>query len=275
MPRNPSANQPGAPKPTPPTDPEIRDERSGAGSDNPGQRDQRRNRRAVRKQAAEQQAKRQRLIGGIAIVVLIALIGTGVLIALNWPTTPSERGLVAAPANNDSAPIAGRTIGNPDAPVEIVEYGDYQCPFCGRFARESEPKLIDDYVDTGQVKLTFKDFAFIGDESLRAAEAATCAEDQDLFWPYHETLFANQHAENAGDFTDDKLHDMAGLAGLDVIVFDQCLVSGKHADTVTASSNSARALGITSTPTFVLNGVVTTYAGYEALMAAIDAELAK
>src|SRR3989344_8242580 len=85
-----------------------------------------------------------------------------------------------------------QVLGSPNAPVTFVEFGDFQCPFCGRFYSTTEKELIEKYVKTGQVKLIWRDFAFLGQESFDSAVAARCAGEQGKFWEYHNYLFENQ-----------------------------------------------------------------------------------
>jgi len=144
--------------------------------------------------------------------------------------------------------------GDPNAPVTIVEYGDFQCPSCGAFARTVEPELVRRYVDTGKVKMIFRHFPWIGPESRRAAEAASCAGAQGHFWEYHDLLYANQHGENSGFLTAQMLKRFAAQLRLDQEPFDRCLDGGSYRAAVDADFNEVRRLGLTGTPTFVING---------------------
>jgi protein-disulfide isomerase len=149
---------------------------------------------------------------------------------------------------------ASNTMGNPDAPIKIVEYGDFQCPYCLEFWRETEPQLIEEYVNTGIVYFEFRTFPIIGPESFSAAEGAYCAGDQGKFWEYHDTLFTNWTGENAGDYTHEKLIQYADLLALDTEVFEQCLSNGKHKETVDQDRAKAEADHVQATPTFIING---------------------
>jgi protein-disulfide isomerase len=171
-------------------------------------------------------------------------------------------------------PMSGRTLGNSAAPVTVVEYGDYQCPGCGHFAREIEGQLVRDYVETGKVHFEFRDYAFIGEESSAAAEAAACAADQDMFWQYHATLYHSQMGENMGGFGHKRMKAMASGLSMDRDQFAKCVNKHAHASDVERMRDEARTLGVTGTPSFVVNGVLVEYTGYESLQAAIDAALA-
>jgi protein-disulfide isomerase len=232
-------------------------------------------RRAERRLAAERAARRKRLLrigGAIAAVAVIAAVVYAV--SRGGEESDTFPAIAAAAVTLPDVPVEGRAIGNPDAPVMVVEYGDYQCPGCGYFAQTYERQLIEEYVATGKVRFEFRDYAFIGEESTRAAEAAFCALDQDAFWPYHRTLFANQHGENEGAFSASRLRSAAEQLGLDGERFSACLDDGTYADQVTAMRKEGVNLGIPGTPGFVVNGTLIEYRGFESLQAAIEAELA-
>jgi protein-disulfide isomerase len=230
--------------------------------------------RAQRKAAAEQEAKRKRLIlvgGAIAAAVVVALV----LILVNRPQSAGAPIVAAAPLS-ESIPVDGRTMGNPDALVSVVEWGDYQCPGCGIFAREVEPRLIEEYVTPGDITFEFRDFSFLGPESFRAAEAAACAADQNAFWRFHETIYLNQRGENMNAFSDDRLKQMAQDLSLDTAAFNACLDSGEKRAAVDASAAAAREEGITSTPSIFINGTkIDDWRNWETVSQAIDAALAQ
>lgn len=121
--------------------------------------------------------------------------------------------------------------------------------------------------------IEYRDFTILGDESVQAASAAACAADQGEFWRYHDTLYANQGDEQSGAYSSDRLKEMAKEIGLNESTFNTCLDSGQHADEVAAMAQEARATGISVTPSFVLNGEVRRWQGWEELKGAIDAAL--
>lgn len=144
--------------------------------------------------------------------------------------------------------------GSATAPVTIIEYGDFQCPSCGAFARGTEAELIRRYIDTGKAKLVWKNFAWIGTESKLAAQAAACANEQGKFWEYHDHLYANQRGENTGYLSGATLKAFASTVALDRAAFDPCLDSGRYKAIVERDASEVRGLGLTGTPTFVING---------------------
>ena len=146
------------------------------------------------------------------------------------------------------------TMGDPNAPVHIIEYGDFQCPYCLKFWTETEPQLIEEYVNTGKVYFEYRSFPILGPESAWAAEGAYCAGDQNKFWEYHDTLFTNWTGENVGDFTKEKLIKYAEALDLNMNDFETCLSEGKHKGTVEQDVAEADANGVHATPTFFING---------------------
>ena len=134
-----------------------------------------------------------------------------------------------------------------------------------------EPPLIADYVAPGKVRFEYRDYAFRSPQAVRAAEAAACADDQDAFWRYHDTLFLNQSAPDA--FSDARLKEMARLLGLDTGAFNRCLDSGEKRQQVEASLAEGKAQGVDSTPSVFVNGTDVPWQGWDTLKQAIDAAL--
>jgi protein-disulfide isomerase len=154
-------------------------------------------------------------------------------------------------ASTQNAPA----LGNDDAKVTVVEFGDYQCTWCHRWHESTKDTLVQDYVETGKVRFLFKDFP-INDLSDRAssmaAEAAYCAGDQDKYWEYHDELYVKWEGENTGWVTKDSLRQFADNVGLEQEAFSECLDSGKHSDLVRENYNLAVAIGLDATPSFII-----------------------
>ena len=144
--------------------------------------------------------------------------------------------------------------GDANAPVTIIEFGDFQCPFCGRFFAETEPQINKAYIQSGKVRFGYFGFAFLGQESNWAAEAAECAADQDKFWEYHDKLYSSQSGENQGAFNKENLKKFAEDIGLDTRAFNECFDSGKYTKLIQEESSVASSIGVRSTPTFLVNG---------------------
>jgi len=146
-------------------------------------------------------------------------------------------------------------MGDPDAPVTIILYSDFQCVYCMNYWEETEPQIIENYVETGQVYYIYHSFGdFLGPDSATAAEAAYCAGDQGMFWDYHDILFQDWTGEGTGNYSYDRLRGYADAIGLDVNEFSDCLESGAHKTTVEQDVTDAQANGIRATPSFLING---------------------
>lgn len=146
-------------------------------------------------------------------------------------------------------------LGNPSASVTIVEFGDFQCPFCGRFFVDTFSRLKETYVKQGKVKFIFRDFAFLGKESVDAAAAARCAGEQGKFWDFHDYLFTHQSGENNGVFSLANLKKFAKEIGLNEVDFNVCLDSKKYEEAVKNDTTQAKnLLKVNGTPTSFVNG---------------------
>jgi protein-disulfide isomerase len=160
-------------------------------------------------------------------------------------------------------------MGDPNAPIKIEEFADFQCPFCERFYRETEPLLRQYYIDTGKVHFVYRSMGnFVSDnlargkgtpattESQDAALAAYCAGDQNKFWEMHAHLFANVRGEDVGSFTDRRLKSIAETAGLDMSTFNSCYDSGKYEERVQQDFEDGQAAGVNGTPGFLVTYTV-------------------
>ena len=144
-------------------------------------------------------------------------------------------------------------LGNPSAPVTIVEFGDFQCKFCDRFAKETEPKINATYIQTGKVNMVFKNFVTHGPDSITAAMAAQCTNDQGKFWNFYDILYKNQGEENSGWASADNLKKLASqIPGLNIQKFDSCLDSAKYKSFVDKDNAFAISSGFQGTPTFII-----------------------
>jgi len=190
-------------------------------------------------------------------------------------TTPQEIGLSVFTENGSPY------LGDPNAPITLVEFGDYQCFFCNKYFHDTEQKLLENYVDTGKVKIIFKDFTIIGPDSKTAAHAAHCADDQGLFWEYHDMLYNNWTGENNGWASSENLLRMAQDVGLDIDEFTDCMQNEIHTQIISASNADARTLGLTGTPGFFVispNNQITKIPGaqpFEVFQRIFDSELEK
>jgi protein-disulfide isomerase len=205
---------------------------------------------------------------------LFILVGAAAVAAVAGLIAMQAFGSESATVPERVATGEGRVLGDANAPVTVIEYADFQCPVCKRAVSSVVSKIEADYVQQGQVKIEFRMFPFIGQESFNAAQAAEAARDQGKFWEYHDALFNAQGRENGGAFAYENLVELAREVGLDVALFEQTLGDNVHLESVQAEADAARDAGIESTPTFFVNGKKIVGAQpYEDFQAAIDGAL--
>jgi protein-disulfide isomerase len=145
-------------------------------------------------------------------------------------------------------------LGAVDAPVVLIEYADFRCPFCGIYARDTMPQLIQEYVDAGVVRMEWRDLPVFGDESVAAAVAARAAGEQDLFWEFSEVVFAGAPERGHVALPRERLIEIAQEIGMpDIAAFEAGLTDPELLARVEADLAEARALGATGTPTFLVN----------------------
>ncbi|MEM2856852.1 MAG: DsbA family protein [Candidatus Nitrosocaldaceae archaeon] len=147
---------------------------------------------------------------------------------------------------------ASPVLGNEDAKITIIEFGDYQCVMCGRWFHNTKPAIMSEYIDKGIAKLYFVDFPIVGPDSFIAAEASYCAYDQGKYWEYHDLLYNNQQGENDGWAKSENLIKLASDLGLDTNEFKECLESGKYKDRVESNREIAIQNGLRGTPSFII-----------------------
>jgi len=164
-------------------------------------------------------------------------------------------------------------LGNPNAPVTIVEFGDFQCSFCGRFFKTTITQIKESYVKNGDVKIVYRDFPLssIHPMAEKAAEAAECANEQKKFWQYHDKLYENQESLSVDNFK-----VWAKDFGLDSDRFNKCLDSGKYADEIKKDFNDGVAAGVQGTPASFINGrFIEGAVPFEQFQSVIESELKK
>jgi len=185
---------------------------------------------------------------GVLLVNMINTESTQVLdeITINEITT-TKKPTIASFYDNAS-PI----LGDLNAPLTMIEFGDYQCTFCKKFFHETEGSILTNYVETGKVKMLFKDFIVVNEDSVNAASAAHCANDQEMFWQYHSILYNNWDGEGTGWASSEQLHQFASTLGLDMDKFSECMSKSKWKELVNSSKVDGRALGVGATPTFFI-----------------------
>ena len=191
---------------------------------------------------------------GITIVAAVAGISLSTSGAQDRMASSTETQKTETQSNSVLDMFSGGSpaLGSPDAPVTMVEFGDYQCMNCNRYFRNTEHMILQNYVETGKLKIIFVDFAFIGPDSFPAAQAAHCANDQGKYWEYHDETYSNWDGENTGWAGIYNLKRFASNIDLDQNSFNQCLDSEKYGKKVRANTELGRKIGITGTPTFFI-----------------------
>jgi protein-disulfide isomerase len=181
--------------------------------------------------------------------VIIPIIIT--IAAVYYMATPHEN------KSNDLTPQmimqnGSPMLGDPNAKVTIVEFGDYQCTYCHLFHVNTKDALLQQYVDTGKANFVFRDFPLNGPDSVLAAEASYCAGDQDKYWQYHDELYKNWAGEKTGWVNQKSLDKFATTVGLDLGKFDKCMSDNKYEQKVLDNQKFGENIGIDGTPSFII-----------------------
>ena len=181
-----------------------------------------------------------------------ALIGiiSGIFLGIIFNDSDSENEFILTKSKliENGSPI----LGNNNAPITILEWGDYQCTFCYKFHETTLSKLKENYIDTGKVMMVFKDFPLNGQDSVLAAEASYCANDQGKYWEYHDELYKNWGGERTGWVTKYTLTAFANTVGLDSNEFISCLDERKYQQKVQQLHEFGKDIGIDATPSFLV-----------------------
>ena len=185
--------------------------------------------------------------GGMLLVLIILLAIVANRSGASAPDVAAVSGRFA------ELGAVGRTVGPEDAPVKIVEFSDYSCPHC-LTAHKTLLDPILEYVEQGQVYFELQPIAFLGEPTVQATQAALCAQEQGMFWPYHDRLFRAQEQYGRSAFTDVRLKEYATDVGLDLDAFAKCLDTKKYLAEVQRLTRDATNQGVVATPTFFING---------------------
>ena len=183
----------------------------------------------------------------LAIPIIIGIV-IGIGLTLNLESTPNDSSIL----NKENLMQGSTILGNPDAKITIVEFGDYQCTFCYKFHDETMKKIDQAYIKTENVNFVYRDFPLNGPQSILASEASYCAQKQNKFWEYHNTLYDNWGGENTGWITKNVLIGFANDIKLDLDSFSQCLENSEFKQKVLDNEQFAREIGIDATPSFLI-----------------------
>ena len=190
------------------------------------------------------------IIGVILVAIVIGIAGT---VSSSSPETVNldmERS-----HGTISTAMGSPILGDPSAPITIVEFGDYQCHQCYNWFHNTKPAITKEYIETGKANLVFVDMAFLGRDSPKAAQASYCAEEQDMYWEYHDVLYTLQEDKiDNGWANSERLKAFAFSLGLDMELFESCLDSGKYSKRVQYNTQQAREHGVRGTPGFFIVG---------------------
>ena len=197
-------------------------------------------RQAIREQRERKQ--RQQRVTTILILAGVAILIAAFLIIPSIQRSLAPVGDIVTAVPKDRPMVDGTAMGDPNAPVLIQVFEDFQCPSCRQYSQDVEPAVVETYVATGKVRYEFHQYPFLDDrsatkESDQAANASMCAAEQNKFWDYHDILFANWNGENQGSFADKRLVAFAETIGLDMNKFNSCFDSNKYKDQITADLN--------------------------------------
>ena len=183
----------------------------------------------------------------LVIPIVIGII-TGMFLAFYPESENDSKLFTTSKLIENGSPI----MGDSNAPITILEWGDYQCTFCYKFHQNTLDTINDDFIKTGKVKLVFRDFPLNGPDSILAAEAAYCAEDQEKYWPYHNELYKNWGGEKTGWITRESLDRFAVTVDLDLVEFNICLDEHIYQNRVNTHYEFGKEIGIDATPSFLV-----------------------
>jgi len=225
--------------------------------------------RETRRQRRQQQQRRQMIRNLLIIVGVVLVVAAGIIYASLRPI-----GNIVEITPRDLPNANGLNLGDPNAPVVVEAFEDFQCPACLNFTQTVEPQIIANYVETGQVLFIYRHYPFIGQESFAASNASMCANEQDRFWDYHDILFANQTGENIGAFSNRRLQAFAETLSLDMDAFNSCFNANRYDDQIKDDQAKGVAGQVTGTPTIFVNGQILPGFAYPTIQAAIETALA-
>ena len=183
----------------------------------------------------------------LTIPIAIGIL-TGIFLGLYPESENDSKLLTTSKLIENGSPI----MGDSNAPITILEWGDYQCTFCYKFHQNTLDVINEDFIKTGKVKLVFKDFPLNGPDSLLAAEATYCAEDQQKYWQYHDELYKNWGGERTGWVTREALDRFAVTVDLELMKFNTCLDEHKYQNKVIMLHEFGKEIGIDATPSFLV-----------------------
>jgi protein-disulfide isomerase len=192
---------------------------------------------------------------GLILGVIVISIIIGIVASMSPSTDETLDVDMTRTHGSISTALGSPILGDPLAPITIVEFGDYQCHQCYNWFHNTKPMIMRDYIETGKANLVFVDFAFLGKDSPKAAQATYCADDQNMYWEYHNSLYNSQESKiDNGWASFERLKAFAFNLNLDMELFNECLDSEKYSKRVQYNSQQARDNGVRGTPGFFIVG---------------------
>ena len=154
--------------------------------------------------------------------------------------------------NKENLLYGSTILGNSNAKISIVEFGDYQCTFCYKFHKDTMKQIVEKYVENGDVNFVYRDFPLNGESSIMASEASYCAQEQGKFWQYHDILYENWGGENTGWITNEVLLGFAKDTGLNLNEFNSCMNDSIYRQKVLNNEEFAKKINVDATPSFMI-----------------------
>jgi protein-disulfide isomerase len=192
---------------------------------------------------------------GIIVGAVVAIVALGIIASYTSSSSETVNLDMGRTHGDVSTAMSSPILGDPSAPITIVEFGDYQCHACYNWFHTHKPAIYENYIATGKANLVFVDLAFLGRDSPTAAQASYCAEDQGMYWEYHDLLYNSQESQiDNGWANSERLKAFAFSLGLDMTLFESCLDSDKYSKRVQYNVSEAKKHGARATPTFIIVG---------------------
>ncbi len=191
---------------------------------------------------------------GVIIGVIAVAIIAGIAASFSSSSSETVNLDMGRTHGTVSTAMGSPILGDPSAPITIVEFGDYQCERCYEWYHNTKPTIVQDYIETGKANLVFVDLAFLGRDSPKAAQASYCAEEQKMYWEYHDILYTSQESVDNGWANSERLKAFAFSLDLDMELFESCLDYEKYSKRVQYNIQQARENGVRGTPGFFIVG---------------------
>lgn len=204
--------------------------------------------RAEVRERRRRKKQRERLTWGFIIVGAVLILIAIVILPYLQPV-----GEIISPPIVERPLVEGTNLGDPNAPVVLLEYSDFQCGYCKNFSENVEPLLVEEYVTSGKLYIVYNALPLYP-SSIPISEASLCASEQGKFWEYKDIVYANQNSSDQNPYSDRRLEAFAEAINLDTESFSNCLSERRYRDDVEMIMLDAQELEITGTPTFFING---------------------